>query len=124
MSMNHLKEQAIASIRRSGLHPITDDVIDLLRSSIRLGTHAVAEQSLLIGASKIGGTPDLSPEVRWPEYQGMPLPFYAQIRCADLVAFDQESVLPQSGWLYFFYDPEAEDEDKRHWSLKKVPYRK
>jgi uncharacterized protein YwqG len=52
----------------------------------------------------------------------MPLPFYAQIRCADLVAFDQESVLPQSGWLYFFYDPEAEDEDKRHWSLKKVPY--
>lgn len=120
--MNFLKEQAIASICRSGLHRVTDNLIGLLRSSIRLSTHAVAEQSLEIGASKIGGTPDLSPEMGWPEYQGMPLPFYAQIRCADLIASDQDSVLPHRGWLYFFYDPEAEDEDKRHRSLKKVPY--
>lgn len=102
--MDLLKEQAIICIRRSGLLRVADDLISLLRYSIRLSLDAVPEQSLELGASKIGGTPDLPVEIGWPVSKGMPLPFYAQIRCSDLVSYDQKDILPHTGWLYFFYD--------------------
>lgn len=103
--MDLLKEQAIRCIRQSGMQGIADDLIGLLRYSIHLDLNAVPEQSLEPGVSKIGGTPDLPAESGWPESKdGLPLPFYAQIRCADLVSYDQESILPHTGWLYFFYD--------------------
>jgi uncharacterized protein YwqG len=102
--MDLLKEQAITCIRQSGMPHIANDLISLLRYSIRLNIDTVPEQSLELGASKIGGTPDLPAGIGWPTSKGVPLPFYAQIRCADLVPYDQGKVLPHTGWLYFFYD--------------------
>jgi uncharacterized protein YwqG len=102
--MDLLKEQAIACIRQGWLDSVADGLIGLLRNAICLKLNAVAEQFLELGASKVGGRPDLPVDMEWPNRKGAPLPFYAQIHCADLVAVDQQALLPHTGWLYFFYD--------------------
>ena len=58
------------------------------------------------GGSRLGGTPDLSPEFAWPAYrQGRrSLDFLLQIDFRDLRPFDCAKVLPSDGLLSFFYD--------------------
>lgn len=57
-----------------------------------------------IGNSKIGGFPDLAPNVSWPIYAGYkkPYAFLAQIRMEDLTTYDVKSLLPKKGMLYLF----------------------
>jgi uncharacterized protein YwqG len=57
----------------------------MLAPSIRLRTHAVDELTLPLGASKIGGAPELPPDAAWPDANGQPLPFVAQINLASLL---------------------------------------
>lgn len=54
------------------------------------------------GFSKLGGLPEMPPELPWPEWKGKPLAFLAQL---DLGEIHQAmpSWLPESGCLYFFY---------------------
>ena len=72
--------------------------------------------------SKIGGHPDLPGYAQWPNLNGQPLSFVAQIRLADLQQFDSEKLLPRQGMLWFFYDAEQETfgeqpEDRHGWSI-------
>jgi uncharacterized protein YwqG len=70
--------------------------------------------SLKIGASKLGGKPDLPKEFDWPYFEdasalesqrkNQPLSFLGQINCEDIVECDQEEKLPKQGILYFFYE--------------------
>ena len=57
------------------------------------------------GFSRLGGLPQLSPEIEWPEWNNKPQAFLAQI---DLGELNQAlpSFLPNKGRLYFFYDQE------------------
>jgi len=57
------------------------------------------------GFSKLGGLPLLPPDAVWPEWQGKPLSFLAQIDLAEINAC-VPSFLPKGGCLYFFYDQE------------------
>jgi len=107
--MSTLKDRATAAIRQSALPQLTDALIELLRPSIRVSAHAAPEQGLEMGASTFGGAPDLPQGLAWPEHAGQPLPFYAQIQCADLATSDVDSLLPHQGKLYFFYDVLADD---------------
>lgn len=95
------------------------DLISLVSPSIRLGTRRVHDDELEIGASRIGGTPDVPPGFEWPHWMPSkrrddkygqpwvpdgpaPLGFIAQI---DLSSTPQvDAALPSTGWLYFFYD--------------------
>jgi uncharacterized protein YwqG len=91
----------------------------LVLPSIRLTTRRIENDRFEIGASRIGGTPDMPRGFDWPRWMPSrerhdkfgekwlpktpsPLGFIAQI---DLGAMPQiEAALPQSGWLGFFYD--------------------
>lgn len=56
--------------------------------------------------SKLGGLPNLPEGIDWPSWKGRSLAFLCQI---DLAALPQPPVmadLPESGYLYFFYDQE------------------
>lgn len=55
--------------------------------------------------SKIGGLPAAPAPFVWPDWQGRPLAFLAQL---DLAEMGEHAVpdLPESGLLYFFYDAE------------------
>jgi uncharacterized protein YwqG len=54
--------------------------------------------------SKIGGEPNLPADLAWPEWQGHPLGFVAQIDFAELAAHCALPDFPASGQLFFFYD--------------------
>ena len=63
--------------------------------------------------SKFGGKPYLPADFTWPYYNGedydgvkknRPLTFLAQIDLHEAHPFDRDSVLPDHGMLYFFYD--------------------
>jgi uncharacterized protein YwqG len=56
------------------------------------------------GASRLGGVPDLPPGATWPERDGVPMEFIAQVRLADVAAAGADERLPAQGSLLFFYN--------------------
>lgn len=56
-----------------------------------------------MGASRVGGFPNLPQEMLWPTWKEKPLDFLAQIRLTDVARLDADGVLPSSGLLYFFF---------------------
>jgi uncharacterized protein YwqG len=97
-----------AAFMAAGLSRLVKDIDLLARPSIRLSTTPVEESSVPLGASKLGGCPDLPAGIAWPEWQGLPQSFIAQIRLNDVRQHDLEKVLPQSGILWFFYDAQQQ----------------
>jgi hypothetical protein len=59
------------------------------------------------GFSKLGGDPELSVDLAWPQGPEGPLTFLAQIDFAALGTQSRIDWLPQEGRLYAFYDPEG-----------------
>jgi uncharacterized protein YwqG len=73
----------------------------LVRDSLRLQE---VDGDLPLGASRVGGVPDLPPAMKWPRSHAGPLAFLAQIDLAEIAPLDREQLLPRQGTLYFFYD--------------------
>jgi uncharacterized protein YwqG len=95
------------ALAEAGLKSRAGELARLARPSLRLGsTLAPDEAALALGVSKLGGQPDLPYGEPWPERQGKPLAFVAQLRLADLAVFDL--ALPPDGTLLFFYDAAQE----------------
>jgi len=70
----------------------------------------VKEKSLAVGATKLGGHPDLPAATKWPRVKKQPLTFLAQIDLAEVAPLLPEGVLPPKGLLSFFL---ANDPDGR-----------
>jgi alpha-tubulin suppressor-like RCC1 family protein len=59
-----------------------------------------------LGATKLGGRPDLRSRSRWQTRNGRPLAFVAQVDLAQAAPLDRTGLLPRAGLLSFFYgDP-------------------
>lgn len=91
------------ALSAAGLAPRANELAALARPSIRLNATRVDPAILAVGASRLGGQPDL-PGVPWPDKAGASLAFVAQIRLADAAPYDTEHLLPADGTLSFFYD--------------------
>ncbi|MCK4342070.1 MAG: DUF1963 domain-containing protein [Phycisphaerae bacterium] len=98
------KEDLLQRIQDLGLGRWATELEGLIRPSMRIRTRRVALKSLPLGASRIGGQPDLPSDWQWPTWNGRALDFLAQIRLADVASLDDEHLLPATGWLYIFYD--------------------
>ena len=107
-------------------NPTKARLLELMKQEILL-SYEMAESPLDICSSKIGGKPAVPSDFVWPEYSGTvygddesrlrPLSFMAQINLKDVAHLDEENLLPKSGVLSFFYEPETmvcgfEPEDK------------
>jgi uncharacterized protein YwqG len=110
-----MKKEAEKLIEKSKLLPkIKVAAKEHLRYSIRLNTELVEPGSLPLGKSRIGGRPDLPPNVEWPyviddgDYE--PLMFVAQINFEDLAEVDRDDVFPKKGILYFWDDYNGRDD--------------
>jgi hypothetical protein len=57
------------------------------------------------GRSRVGGEPELPKGTPWPDYEGAPLCFVAQIDCAEAARVDPRGELPHDGTLSFFMLP-------------------
>ncbi|MBL8773928.1 MAG: DUF1963 domain-containing protein [Phenylobacterium sp.] len=77
-----------------------------LRSRLR----RMARPTLLLfpakspGFSKLGGLPELPADTAWPEFEGRPPAFVAQLDLAAFAAHAGMPWLPHEGRLYFFFD--------------------
>jgi uncharacterized protein YwqG len=92
----------------------------LARPAVQL----VARQApVSLGESRIGGAPDVPPGFEWPQWttpknklgfferlwtssRKFPLGFIAQLDLSEMPRVSD--ALPDSGWLYFFYDRHSE----------------
>lgn len=84
-------------------------VAGLIRRAI-IASPCVARAIPKLGASRLGGEPDLPSRFPWPRWKGRSQPFVAQIDLAELPQVPGRELLPPRGHLYFFYaldcDPE------------------
>lgn len=62
----------------------------------------VDEAKLALGATKLGGHPDLEASAKWPRVRGEPLTFLAQLDLADYAPSLPKGALPTSGLISFF----------------------
>ncbi len=116
------KADLAAAFESAGIGRLTKDIDALAKPSIRLVTTAADEAALEVGASKVGGVPDVPTGFVWPQWKGMAQSFIAQIRLADVHPYDVDGVLPERGMLWFFYDAKqetygADPADKGGWAV-------
>jgi len=119
------EEEFTRRLEEHGLLDYKDELQVRTRSCIRLHLESKDEADLPIGTSKIGGRPDLPESIEWPyetereanprdryfnqELESkplLPLSFVAQLNLEEISRFDEENLLPRTGWLYFFYSAE------------------
>ncbi len=80
----------------------------LFRPAIGLTSAEIEDKSHKIGASRLGGQPDVPESFNWPYRAEKPLAFLAQLNLADFAHLDCGLDLPKSGTLLFFYDAESQ----------------
>lgn len=102
-----MREEIVENIRAAGLSRVQHALEKALRGAIRI-TSTPAPSVVEVGASRIGGMPDLPADENWPERAGKPLAFLAQFRMPDVAPYDTARLLPHSGMMYFFYDAEEQ----------------
>jgi uncharacterized protein YwqG len=102
------RADALAALSSAGLASISHDLDALMKDSIRITAHSIDDAVLAIGASKLGGEPDMPVGTQWPTGKGQPLSFVAQIRLPDVAPLDPQLALPLGGMLWFFYDARQE----------------
>lgn len=103
---------------------MTDTIQSMLkgmaRSAIRVTADGEGEQS--VGATRLGGCPDVPADFQWPWFRGKdaygddytaPLTFLGQFHCGDLAPLDLEHLLPTHGVLSFFYEA-----DRQPWGFR------
>jgi hypothetical protein len=102
-------ENLAIAIHEHGLDGYADAIRALARPSVRLVATKADDATIPIGASKIGGAPDLPAYFKWPMREGRRLAFIAQIELTDLRRFPPVAPeLPREGLLSFFYDAEKQ----------------
>ena len=77
-------------------------VASIRKHAVRIRATRADESSIAVGASKLGGSPDLSATVSWPFDGERPMSFFAQLRLEDLAPFDDDALVPHEGLLLFF----------------------
>jgi hypothetical protein len=94
----------------NGLERVAEPLLPLALQAIAIDVTPVDECELAIGASKMGGLPDLPEHALWPGFRGRPMGFVAQINLREAAPYDVDGVLPPAGVLSFFYiDPNEDD---------------
>jgi hypothetical protein len=77
-------------------------VRDAIEPYVELISRKATKRDLVVGASRLGGVPDLARKTKWPRGRRGSMLFAAQIDLAQLAPFDTRGVLPSSGLLSFF----------------------
>ncbi len=104
------KKKLLEVIQTYTNEPYKTVLSKLIKSSIRLKTNG--KSSTKLGDTKLGGLPDLPIELNWPKNNSdnFPFSFLGQINLKEVNKFDEMSLLPKSGIIYFFLNLESYDE--------------
>jgi uncharacterized protein YwqG len=94
----------VTALNASGLSAYISVVDQLAQPSLLLTATPTQDSAIPLGASRLGGLPELPPEQAWPLMNGAPMSFVAQIRLQDARGLDGGAALPATGLVSFFYD--------------------
>jgi uncharacterized protein YwqG len=99
-NLSELQEQ----IHTQKLERLETEIVRSAKPAVFITRSLIDNLDMLpLGASRLGGSPDLPAGYQW-KYRGEePLTFIAQFRLSQIAPYDLEGILPTSGFLYFFY---------------------
>ena len=85
------------------LQDVADEIHAMVKPSVIASTTRIEDESdIQFGQSKIGGQPDLPPDIEWPKHRdGRSLAFLAQFNLNEMPSSELK-LFPRSGILYFF----------------------
>lgn len=96
-------ERWVAELRSSPeLAAHADALVALIRPRIALAPRPAKQADREIGASRLGGTPDLARGAAWPQGRFGPIDFVGQLNLGELALRDVDQLLPREGVLGFF----------------------
>ena len=110
-------------LRAGGLSHRADAIVAAAAPCVWLDSRREEDDALAVGASKLGGMPDLPVGGEWPTWRDQPMAFIAQIRLDEAAPFDDEGILPAAGLLSVFFatdgEPKgnADDGDPSSWRV-------
>jgi uncharacterized protein YwqG len=109
-------------IEASPLAARADDIMALAVPAVKMNTYLVDDDDdLPLGASRMGGAPDLPPEAVWPTTKGRPIEFLVQIDFAAAAEAYRLPGFPDRGWVALFRDLKSmedgiyDDDDQWYW---------
>src|SRR5262245_4251557 len=111
-----------AQIHAFKLNRLEEKIVSLAKPSIAIHRTPTNDETLPIGASKLGGSPDLPTGFQWKyTHNNKPLTFIAQFKLSEIAPYDVEHILPPRGRLYYFYEadeqPWGEYEKRDGWQV-------
>ncbi len=98
-----LRDDLLSQLSEAGIGSIGPELFTLSKECARMRSASCTNESIPVGSSKLGGLPDLPPDLAWPKWKTGYLAFVAQINLAELPVTES---LPDVGMLCFFYDRE------------------
>ncbi len=100
-----LNEVAIEHDNSEQIEIVKKNVNRLIKDSIECVFDYDGKVPVSLGMSKFGGRPHVYKDFKWPYTDDSePLTFFFQINCAEISKYDKDSLLPDEGILYFFYN--------------------
>ena len=115
----------MAEVRSDELKLNVDQLLALARPALNYKSVKASEKGLPVGASKLGGRPDMPLATKWPKFDGKPLAFLGQFNLADLQLSPVARDLPATGVFSAFcrYEEEEGNDDfpKGSWRLFYFP---
>jgi uncharacterized protein YwqG len=100
-TLDQLREQ----VRLHHLERLENEILQVAKPCARIvPTRVGSMDEIPLGASRLGGLPDLPADYQWKTYQGKPLTFIGQFRLSEIAPMDTEGILPHKGLLYFFFE--------------------
>jgi len=96
------RREAVAALHAAGLGGRAAELEPLIRDTIAVTVLPPLKTSPRPGVSRLGGSPELPPGSPWPEVNGEPLPFLAQLRLEEVAPYDIHDRLPTKGLLSMF----------------------
>lgn len=111
-----LEDELRRKLVAGGLGRVADALVALAQPAIKIHLEPADEARTPVGASKVGGLPDLPAGAEWPRWHE-PMAFLAQFNLAEVAPFDVEGVLPDRGLLSFFFETDGEPLYSAGWGL-------
>ncbi len=104
------EDELLTALNENGLARVADRLMAIAAPTVRVYLRPSDESAIPIGASKVGGYPDLPPDVPWPSRPGA-LRLVAQFNLGEVAPYDRAGVLPTHGLLSFFEPDDVEGDD-------------
>tara|TARA_R100000935_G_C2837383_1_gene168919 strand:- start:512 stop:1399 length:888 start_codon:yes stop_codon:yes gene_type:complete len=102
-----LRSKIESELKKLSWQVDSEKIVQLLEPTIGIKTKK-ANSKIRIGRSKLGGLPDLSKDLKWPNLNGFPFAFLGQINLSE-IKFDKFNSLPKNGLLLFFFSTNQDD---------------